>query len=100
MRWEPRRAPTARRSPQAPERIQRTAHQPRRGARKSMEIGVAGLGRMGAGMARRLARGGHQVVAWNRHAQDAQDLAGEAVNGWRDAGEDPLEQRGAAMPGP
>ena len=31
-----------------------------------MQVGIAGLGRMGAGMARRAARGGHDVVAWNR----------------------------------
>jgi len=31
-----------------------------------MEIGVIGLGRMGANMARRLARGGVRVVAWDR----------------------------------
>ena len=65
-----------------------------------MEIAVAGLGRMGAGMARRLARGGHQVVAWNRHAQVAQDLAGEPENGGRVVVADPLEQLGSAMPGP
>ena len=44
-----------------------------------MQIAVAGLGRMGAGMARRLAQGGHEVVAWNRHAQVAHDLAAESV---------------------
>ena len=65
-----------------------------------MEIAVAGLGRMGAGMARRLARGGHQVVAWNRHVQVAQDLAGEPENGGRVVVADPLEQLGSAMPGP
>ena len=31
-----------------------------------MEIGIVGLGRMGAGMARRLARGGVQVVCYDR----------------------------------
>ena len=30
-----------------------------------MEIGIVGLGRMGANMARRLARGGVQVVAFD-----------------------------------
>src|SRR5256885_3552129 len=65
-----------------------------------MEIAVAGLGRMGAGMARRLARGGHQVVAWNRHAQIAQDLAGEPENGGRVVVADALEQLGSAMRGP
>jgi 6-phosphogluconate dehydrogenase len=36
-----------------------------------MEIGIVGLGRMGAGMARRLARGGAQVVCYD-HAETAQ----------------------------
>ena len=42
-----------------------------------MQIAVAGLGRMGAGMARRLARGGHEVVAWNRHPEVTRQLAAE-----------------------
>ena len=46
-----------------------------------MQVGIVGLGRIGAGMARRLARGGHQVVAWNRTAQVATDLAAEPENG-------------------
>jgi len=33
-----------------------------------MQIGMIGLGRMGANMARRLARGGAKVVAWDRAA--------------------------------
>jgi 6-phosphogluconate dehydrogenase len=42
-----------------------------------MEIGIVGLGRMGAGMARRLARGGARVICWD-HAEGAQKaLAGE-----------------------
>jgi 6-phosphogluconate dehydrogenase len=42
-----------------------------------MEIGIVGLGRMGAGMARRLARGGVRVFCWD-HAEPAQKaLAGE-----------------------
>jgi 6-phosphogluconate dehydrogenase len=45
-----------------------------------MQIAVAGLGRIGAGMARRLARNGHEVVAWNRHAQVAAELAAEPEN--------------------
>jgi 6-phosphogluconate dehydrogenase len=46
-----------------------------------MQVGIVGLGRIGAGMARRLARGGHQVVAWNRTASVATDLAAEPENG-------------------
>ena len=45
-----------------------------------MQVGIVGLGRIGAGMARRLARGGHQVVVWNRTASVATDLAAEAEN--------------------
>jgi 6-phosphogluconate dehydrogenase len=48
-----------------------------------MQVGIVGLGRIGAGMARRLARGGHDVVAWNRTAQVATDLAAEPENGGR-----------------
>jgi 6-phosphogluconate dehydrogenase len=45
-----------------------------------MQVAVCGLGRMGAGMARRLARGGHDVVAWNRTEQVATEIAGEPEN--------------------
>jgi len=48
-----------------------------------MQVGIVGLGRIGAGMARRLARGGHSVVAWNRTAAVATDLAAEPENGGR-----------------
>ncbi len=33
-----------------------------------MRLGIIGLGRMGANIARRLMRGGHEVVAWDRGA--------------------------------
>ncbi len=36
-----------------------------KGAEHEMEIGMVGLGRMGANMARRLVRGGHQVVGFD-----------------------------------
>ena len=42
-----------------------------------MELGLIGLGRMGMNMARRLARGGHRVVAWNRSPDKAVALAAE-----------------------
>ena len=42
-----------------------------------MEIAVVGLGRMGANIARRLARGGHRVVVFNRSAEKALELAKE-----------------------
>ena len=40
-------------------------------------IGIIGLGRMGANMARRLARGGAQVLAWDRAAAARRALARE-----------------------
>ena len=50
-----------------------------------MQIGIIGLGRMGANMARRVARGGAQVVAYDRNDQSRAALADEAgvatVNG-------------------
>jgi len=42
-----------------------------------MEIGIVGLGKMGANMARRLARSGHRVVAYNRSPEKAVALAQE-----------------------
>jgi 6-phosphogluconate dehydrogenase len=41
----------------------------------NMEIGVVGLGRMGANMARRMARGGARVVAFDRDAAARAQLA-------------------------
>ena len=42
-----------------------------------MELGLIGLGRMGANMARRLRKGGIEVVAFNRNAEVTKDLAKE-----------------------
>ncbi len=42
-----------------------------------MKMAIAGLGRMGANMARRLRRGGIDVVAWNRSAEVTRELASE-----------------------
>jgi 6-phosphogluconate dehydrogenase len=44
-----------------------------------MQIGMVGLGRMGLGMARRLLRAGHQVVAYNRTFAKAQELASKGA---------------------
>src|SRR6266446_551329 len=41
----------------------------------SMNIGVAGLGRMGAAIAQRLIEVGHRVAVWNRSAAKAKPLA-------------------------
>jgi 3-hydroxyisobutyrate dehydrogenase len=42
-----------------------------------MRVGFVGLGRMGAPMARNLARAGHDVVLWNRTREKAGALAAE-----------------------
>ena len=65
-----------------------------------MQIGIAGLGRMGAGMARRLARAGHDVVAWNRTESVAVALAAEPENGGRVIVAEPLGAFAARMTGP
>ncbi len=48
-----------------------------------MEVAFIGLGRMGANMVRRLVRGGHRVVAYNRTAEKTKELVeeGEGVIG-------------------
>jgi len=46
-------------------------------ARRQNEIGVLGLGKMGGGLARRLAEHGWRVVAWNRHTDKTEQLARE-----------------------
>src|SRR3990172_2440448 len=43
----------------------------------TVELGLIGLGRMGANMARRLRKGGIEVVAFNRNADVTKDLARE-----------------------
>jgi 6-phosphogluconate dehydrogenase len=44
-----------------------------------MQIAIAGLGRMGMNMARRLLRGGHEVVAWNRSPGKVKEMAAEGA---------------------
>jgi 6-phosphogluconate dehydrogenase len=46
-----------------------------------MQIGMIGLGRMGANMARRLMRGGHTCVVYDRSADAVKQLAGEGAKG-------------------
>jgi 6-phosphogluconate dehydrogenase len=46
-----------------------------------MQLGMIGLGRMGANMARRLMRGGHQLVVYDRDAEAVKKLAGEGATG-------------------
>jgi 6-phosphogluconate dehydrogenase len=46
-----------------------------------MELGIVGLGRMGANMARRLMRDGHRIVAYDVNADALAGLAGEGAEG-------------------
>jgi len=46
-----------------------------------MELGIVGLGRMGANMARRLMRDGHEIVAYDVNADAVSELAGEGAQG-------------------
>ncbi|HVD39992.1 MAG TPA: decarboxylating 6-phosphogluconate dehydrogenase [Solirubrobacterales bacterium] len=46
-----------------------------------MELGIVGLGRMGANMARRLMRDGHKIVAYDVNPDAVEKLAGEGAEG-------------------
>ena len=46
-----------------------------------MDLVLAGLGRMGANMARRLHGAGHHVVAYNRSEDKTRDIMGEGLDG-------------------
>lgn len=46
-----------------------------------MELGMVGLGRMGMNMARRLLRGGHWVVAYNRSRDRTEEIVAEGAVG-------------------
>jgi 6-phosphogluconate dehydrogenase len=48
-----------------------------------MQCGMVGLGRMGANMARRLLRGGHEVVVTNRSSEPIEQLTAEGASGAR-----------------
>ena len=47
----------------------------------AMQLGMVGLGRMGANMVRRLLRGGHTCVVYDRAAQAVQNLVNEQATG-------------------
>src|ERR1017187_10611559 len=49
--------------------------------RTCMQLGMIGLGRMGANMVRRLMRGGHQCVVWDQNHANVEKLAGEGATG-------------------
>ena len=65
-----------------------------------MQVAICGLGRMGAGMARRAARGGHDVVVWNRTETVANEIAGEAENEGRVTVAEPIERLVELMAAP
>jgi len=46
-----------------------------------MQLGMIGLGRMGANMVRRLMRGGHRCVVWDQNPENVEKLAGEGATG-------------------
>ena len=45
-----------------------------------LRVGFVGLGRMGRGMARCILRGGHDLIVYNRTANNAADLASEGAS--------------------
>jgi 6-phosphogluconate dehydrogenase len=60
-----------------------------------MQLGIVGLGRMGANMARRLMRDGHEIVAYDVNADAVSQLAGEGATG-----ADSLEDLAAKLTAP
>src|ERR1700757_5182753 len=46
-----------------------------------MQLGMIGLGRMGANLSRRLMRDGHRCVAYDRNPDVVKSLAGEGATG-------------------
>ncbi len=46
-----------------------------------MQLGMIGLGRMGANMVERLLRGGHQLVGYDRDPAAVQRVAGKGASG-------------------
>ncbi|HXL21480.1 MAG TPA: NAD(P)-binding domain-containing protein, partial [Candidatus Dormibacteraeota bacterium] len=46
-----------------------------------MQLGMIGLGRMGANMVRRLVKNGHQCVVYDRSADTVKQLAGDGATG-------------------
>src|SRR4051794_4643896 len=46
-----------------------------------MQLGMIGLGRMGANMVRRVTKGGHQCVVFDVNASAIAELAGEGATG-------------------
>jgi 6-phosphogluconate dehydrogenase len=53
----------------------------------AMQLGMVGLGRMGANLVRRLMRDGHHCVVYDMNADAAKSLAGEGATGAASLGE-------------
>src|SRR3954451_1283327 len=49
-----------------------------------MQLGMIGLGRMGANMVRRLMKAGHECVVFDVNADAVKELAGEGATGAKD----------------
>ena len=49
--------------------------------KQSMQLGMIGLGRMGANMVRRLLKGGQKCVVFDRSAKAVEDLEKEGAQG-------------------
>lgn len=60
-----------------------------------MQMGMIGLGRMGANMVRRLMKDGHECVVYDVHAESVDELAGEGAKGAKT-----LEEFVQALDGP
>src|SRR5689334_23123295 len=60
-----------------------------------MQLGLVGLGRMGANMARRLMRDGHEIVAYDVNPEAVKTLASEGATG-----ADSLEDLAAKLSAP
>ncbi|MEE2907485.1 MAG: decarboxylating 6-phosphogluconate dehydrogenase [Planctomycetota bacterium] len=60
-----------------------------------MQMGMIGLGRMGANMVRRLMKDGHECVVYDVHAESVDELAGEGATGTKT-----LEDFVGALTGP
>src|SRR5439155_6725144 len=63
---------------EARHRARRTIGAPKE---SGMQIGMIGLGRMGANMVRRLVKGGHECVVFDRSAKAVQELTRERAVG-------------------
>src|SRR4030042_4626421 len=46
-----------------------------------MQVGMIGLGRMGMNMAKRLLKGGHKVVAYNRSPDRTKEIVAQGAKG-------------------